>query len=45
MNKNGWLAFNACREKIWKVTICKNRCFWKIPDTSVLPAVAKEFAR
>jgi len=33
------------KKKIWKVTIYKNRPFWPIPGTSVLPAVAKEFAR
>jgi len=36
----GWHSMLA--EKIWKVTICKNRPFWPIPCTSVLPAVAKE---
>ena len=45
MNHNGWLAFNNCRGKIWKVTIYKNRPFYPIPATSVLPAEAKEFAR
>jgi len=39
----GWHSMLA-EKKIWKVTICKNRPFWPIPGTSVLPAVA-EFAR
>jgi len=40
----GWHSMVA-EKIIWKVTICKNRPFWPEPGTSVLPAVAKEFAR
>jgi len=38
----GWHSNKLAEKKIWKVTICKNRPFWPIPGTSVLPAVAKE---
>jgi len=40
----GWHSMLA-EKNIWKVTICKNRPFWPIPETSLLPALAKEFAK
>ena len=40
----GWHSILA-EKKIWKVTIYKNRPFWPIHGTSVLPAVAKRICQ
>jgi len=43
MNQNSWLAFNTCREKNLESYNLQKQTF--LANTSVLPAVAKEFAR
>ena len=40
----GWHSITA-EKNSGKLQFTKNRPFWPIPGTSVLPAVAKEIAR